>query len=177
MPQLDALKRHYASLEDQRIRSLVEQDLSTLSPESLPVLRAELANRGFVDLAQAVSVQVDGVKPEELDAIVTWLRRSPCPICGRQEDLLNGCIVHSLYRTDFVLACISCLNAAVEDASTRNTAGCLFAPLGVFFGTRGQARNSKGLEAARRSEPSPALLEHVQRHAATLAVAMRTACR
>jgi hypothetical protein len=143
----------------------------------LPVLREELASRGFSDLAQAVSIQIDGVKPEELDAIVSWLRRSPCPRCGRQVDLLNGCVVHSLYRAEFVLACVPCLDAAVEHASTRNTAGCLFAPLGFFFGTRGQVRNSKGLDTARRPEPSPALLEYARRHRASLAVGMRTASR
>lgn len=171
--EAEALRKHYSELSDERLKALVGEGLGDLVPEALPLLGTELARRGFRDLGQAVEAQIRGPEPGEVEAIVSWIRSTPCPRCGRQGAALNACRVASLYDIEFVLGCPSCLESAVRRSQDRNALGCLFAPLGLFFGTRGAIRNREAVQAASSPEPSEALVEYVRRHQATLSVSMR----
>jgi len=170
---VEALKRYYSGVSEERLKALVAEGLGDLVPEALSVLQAELTSRGLLDLAQAVQIQISGPEPAELDAIVAWLRSSACPICGRRGTALNACRVDSLYDSEFLLGCPSCLDSSVRRAESRNALGCLFAPLGLVFGTRAAVRNREAVRVVSSAEPSDALVEYARKHHATLAVSMR----
>lgn len=172
---IEALRGHYSGLSDERLKSIVAEGLGDLVPEALPVLSAELTHRGILDLAQAVELQIRGPEPGDLDALVAWVRSAACPVCGRGGTALNACRIDTLYDCEFVLGCPTCLDSAVLRAEGRNAVGCLFAPLGVFFGARSAVRNRDAVKVASGTEPSEALLEYVRRHQATLSIAMRAA--
>jgi hypothetical protein len=171
--EIERLASHYRGLSDEQLERLTLGELAQLSPEALPVLRQELDRRGQLDLGNAVAAQIEGLRPSEYEALVAWCRTSPCPICGSKGELLNACRVQTLAQGAVVVGCPKCLQRAVDAASTKNTVGCLFAPLGWAAGPRAQVKNASAHLAARGPEPTESFLAFVKDHQAPLAIAMR----
>ncbi len=164
-PMLDSreLEEHYRNLPNEKIERICLYETRHLRPEVLPVLRAEVVRRGLSkELVDAIEIVAHGLSRDEYDAVVAWFRKRPCPLCGRQEDMLNACFEESVRSAGIVLQ--------------RTQVAVVGCPSCLMTRLRGPAAASKdplALEEARKAGPSMALLEYVRANIVLLALERR----
>lgn len=180
------LEEHYRNLPDDKIEQVCLYEARDLRPEVLPILRVEVARRGLATaLVEAIDIHAHGLSQVEFDAVVDWIRKRPCPICGREDELLNACVVEAVrsavvvseVRQELIVGCPDCLAGRLRaQSATTGLSGLLGGGFGVFHAARATNRNRRALEETRQPGPSAALLEYVRANIAPLALERRRAC-
>lgn len=112
------LREHYRQMPLERLLHIAVLEADGLTPEALQVLNAELEARGIDrSVEKAVVAQTQPLSRTEIEALVTAIRRLPCPRCGRNDRLLNGgeiavarsFVVFTTYDCEMTIACPDCL--------------------------------------------------------------------
>lgn len=98
------LREHYSKIPEYKLRSIVEKDVLTLTPEGLQVLKEEVVKRNLpllrsIDDAFSRQGQINQLILDKCNDV----RDLPCPICNSVEYKLNGInlsTVVSFYNTN-----------------------------------------------------------------------------
>jgi len=163
------IRKHYSTLTDEKIRSLVGKDLLTLTPDGLQVLKEEVVKR---DLPLLKSID-DAFKQEELiNQLIldkcNEIRDLPCPICNSNEYKLNAIqltTVTSLLATNVKkqlhIGCNNCLMELKQSAEDKTSLLGWWGFWGLFETSKALRINDIGAEELKLDRPSSALTTYV----------------
>ena len=166
------LAERYRHMPEQRLLQIALHEAAGLTPETLAVLRAELAARGVATwVDRAVQAQTRPLAPGEVDALVEAIRKWPCPECGSAERPLNGAeiaeaksfVLLTAYEKQLFIACPDCLSRRARQASAVTAAlGWWGLPLGPIQSVQALWQNARVRHRCGREEPSAALRAFVE---------------
>lgn len=171
MPDLDAVRRHYASLAEKQLLQIALYEVADLTPDGVSILRAELDSRGLGGrLEAALDAQLANANPAAQAQSVDRLRQLPCPHCGANHDLLNAFEVAQVesivfltrYQRSLVIGCSQCISRAASEAMWRTFfLGWWGFPWGPIRTIQALIKNFHARRAANYTSPTAALLAYV----------------
>ena len=122
---LKNIERHYERISDDEIIRIATTDACGLRPEVFGIIENEIRKRNLdPNILKGALAQNKEYSIEEVEAYSKLLRDLPCPICGRQNEKLNGTILHTVKsfiifttsETEPIIACPDCLDKKSNDA-------------------------------------------------------------
>ena len=162
---------YYRDLSDDEIEDFAQTRASSLRPEALQALHAEIARRGLADgLERAISAQTRPWTQAELLTLVSRYRAQPCPSCGQARAPLNAvraavagsAIVYSWRKHELLIGCPECLHKRLDKLSAKSLVfGWWGLPFGPILTVMALWRNEASRLALRSPDPTPELLAYV----------------
>ena len=158
------LRKHYATLPDAKLRSLIEESLD-LTPDAVQVLKEEIAKRGLPLLRSVNNVFENKVQIDKLiEERIAIIRDRTCPICKTEEYKLNGICLStvSFFKSSkaFYIACPNCLMNKKHEATNKTS----FINIGLYWGVirahQSLTLNMKAAEELNSGNPTKCLWEY-----------------
>lgn len=166
---IESLRRHYSRLADDKLRSIVEKDVLTLTPEGLQVLKEEVAKRNLpllrsIDDAFLRQGQINQLILDKCNNI----RDLPCPICNSVEYKLNGIklstvvsfITLTQHKEQVHIGCYNCLMELKRKAEDKTSLLGWWGIFGIPTTLRALKSNDKAAEELLLDQPSTSLWEY-----------------
>ncbi len=168
---VDEIRKNYEGFSDDKLLRIATESASTLTPEALEILKAELQKRNLSSekLLEAIQVQSKQLTDGEIEEHVLAIENLPCPICGSTAQKLNLSSVFTVKSFVFitmregrnVIACPDCLRTTIGKANrTTWLLGWWGIPTGVIR-SLGALRNN-AVAKHRLADRHPLLKEFVK---------------
>jgi hypothetical protein len=172
LPDIEQLKITYKALTNDKLTYLAITEATSLRPEALEVLKAEIKSRGLdEDIASGIDAQLIDTGSLEFDGYVSLIRSQACPVCAGTTLPLNAAVVSTVksfilltrYKKKLMIACPNCLQNANQSA-TNTTAllGWWGLPWGIIRSVQALTRNVKAAKQVRTGKPTDTLISFVK---------------
>jgi len=177
-PSIEEIRKNYQRLPDKKLLELASYDATGLRPEALQALKEEIKVRGLdKGLNAAIDVQTKGLNPAELSALVSIVRKTPCPHSQSKNKALNAIQVNAVKSFIFlttssrktVIGCEDCLLKINNKAIiTTSLLGWWAIPFGLFRTPVAIFKNLQNSEKAKSIETTDVLNSFVLSHGGAL---------
>ncbi|WP_295716612.1 hypothetical protein [Mucilaginibacter sp.] len=172
LPNIEQLKITYKNLPDDKLMRLAVAEATSLRPEALEILQAEIKSRGLDnDIVNSVNAQLIDTGSKEFDDYISLIRNQPCPACNSTHQPLNAAVIGTVksfilltrYKKKLMIACPTCLQQANQSGtSTTALLGWWGLPWGIIRSTQALISNIKTAKKIKSTEPTDTLIAFVK---------------
>jgi hypothetical protein len=172
LPDIEQLKITYKNLPDDKLMRLAVAEATSLRPEALEILQAEIKSRGLDnDIVNSVNAQLIDTGSKEFDDYISLIRNQPCPACNNTHQPLNAAVIGMVksfilltrYKKKLMIACPTCLQQANQrGTSTTALLGWWGLPWGIIRSTQALISNIKTAKKIKSTEPTDTLIAFVK---------------
>lgn len=167
--RIEAIRKHYSTLTDTKIRDLAERDVLNLTPEGLQVLKEEVIKRNLPLLR---SIDDAFSRQEQINQLIldkcNQIRDLPCPICNSEEYKLNGIklstvvsfITLTQHKEQVHIGCYNCLIELKRKAEDKTSLLGWWGVFGIGTTLRALKSNDKAAEELLLDQPSTSLWQY-----------------
>lgn len=172
------LEKNYAGFSDEKIIRLATEEVASLRPEAVEILRKELRVRGLSEkIGEGISVQLKPLTEEELFLYVNLIETLPCPVCNSNSEHLNAIQISEVvsffvitsHKKTLKIACPVCLNKSLDQATIKTLfLGWWGFPNGLIQSIKGLDLNAKTKKALMFKQNNNLLREFAAQNAGIL---------
>jgi len=140
---LEQIRRNYADFDDYKIEYIAKNEVRSLAPGVVSILREEIERRGLdANLHQGIEAQTREITHSELRALKSHITALPCPECGQRTAPLIGTLIREVksyvflttYKKVFLISCPACAEKNRTQAiAVTATLGWWGFPSGLFY--------------------------------------------
>jgi len=139
---LEQIRKNYESFEDYKIDHLAKNEVGSLSPEVVIILKEEIKKRGLdTNLISGIEAQTKELTEAELNDLKSKISKLACPKCGQHHTLLIGILIREVksfvvlthYKKTTIILCPTCAEKKRKDAMISTALlGWWGIPWGIF---------------------------------------------
>jgi hypothetical protein len=172
LPDIEKIKATYKNLPDDKLIQLAMTEATSLRPEALDALKAEIRYRGLDEaILRGTDAQFIEAGSTEFETYVDLIRSQPCPVCGSSTQPLNAVIIGTVksfilltqYKKKLMIACPTCLQQANQKGTTTTALlGWWGLPWGIIRTTQTLIKNMKTAKQIADPAASDTLISFVK---------------
>jgi hypothetical protein len=122
---LEQIRNNYASFDDYKIEHLAKNEIGSLDPQVVTILKAEIKKRGLdSNLVTGIEAQTKELTESELNELKSKISKLACPECGEHHSPLMGVLIRDVksfvvfthYKTTPLILCPTCAEKKRKNA-------------------------------------------------------------
>ena len=139
---LEKIRKNYAEFDDYKIEYLAKNEIGSLDPDVIAILKEEIKRRGLdSNLNKGIEAQTKELTESELAELKSKISKLTCPECGQTNPPLIGTlirevksfIVFTYYKKTSIISCQNCADKKRKKAMiTTALLGWWGVPVGLF---------------------------------------------
>jgi hypothetical protein len=124
--ELEEIAKNYEKMPDFELIRIATKDAYGLRPEVFEIIELELKKRNLdVSILNGAIAQNKKHSKEEIKHYASLLAELSCPICGSNEEKLNGTTTHTVKSFIFFTSILSTTVIACPDCLDKKIAGAI----------------------------------------------------
>lgn len=139
---LEQIRKNYASFDDYKIEHLAKNEINSLEPDVVAILKNEIKKRGLdSNLNKGIEAQTKELTESELKDLKSKISNLVCPECGQKNSPLIGTLIREVksfvllthYKKTPLILCQTCADKKRKNAMiTTALLGWWGIPSGLF---------------------------------------------
>ena len=139
---LEQIRKNYSEFDDYKIEHLAKNEIGSLDPDVVEILKAEIKKRGLdSNLNKGIEAQTKELTDSELQELKSKISNLACPECGQTGSPLIGALIREVksfvilthYKKTPLILCQACADKKRKNAMiTTALLGWWGIPWGLF---------------------------------------------
>ena len=139
---LEQIRKNYASFDDYKIEHMAKNEINSLDPDVVAILKDEIEKRGLdSNLNKGIEAQTKELTESEVNELKTKISKLTCPDCGQSRSPLIGTLIREVksfivfthYKKTPLILCQACADKKRKNAMTTTVLlGWWGIPFGLF---------------------------------------------
>ena len=139
---IEEIRENYSKFPDYKIEKIAAENTSSLRPEVVEVLKAEIKKRKLnPNLLGSVAIQLEPIAKKDIQSLKNKITKTHCPTCTSQNHDLIAIQVLETISPLFVtisteriyIACPSCARKEKTNSIIKTLLLCWWSPLGLLY--------------------------------------------
>jgi hypothetical protein len=140
--ELEQIRKNYAEFDDYKIEHLAKNEINSLDPNVVEILKEEIKKRGLdSNLNKGIEAQSKELTESDLNELKVKISKLSCPECGQSDSPLIGTLIREVksfivfthYKKTPLILCQACADKKRKNAMiTTALLGWWGIPWGLF---------------------------------------------